>query len=196
VLYEYQNIAGVPQMIEQLERQESLACFEADLRLLRQAASVLFVGLYDLALREIEQSRASYLALPVAIRVIEREESYRSACAVGRLWYRLSQHEVNEETGKVERVPVTYSRHELLEDIACIVNPSNAHLAVVTPLVSRVGYCVGWLSGLSASQPDDVGAVMVMLAALVAPLLLQADRVQVGKKKASVKHLLKRVKRA
>jgi len=196
VLYEYQNIAGVAEMIEQFERQESLVCYEADLRLLCQAASVLFVGLYDLALREIEQSRASYLALPAAIGVIEREESYRSACAVGRLWYRLSQHEVNQETGKVERIPVTYSRQELFEDIACIINPSDAHLAATTPLVSRVGYCVGWLSGLSASQPGDVEAVMVMLAALVKPLLLQTDRVQVGKKKASVKHLPKRVKRA
>jgi len=183
VLYQYQNIAGVPEMIERFERQEQgLVSFEADLRLVQQAASVLLVGLYDLALREMEQSQARYLALPAAIGVIEREESYRPACAVGRLWYRLSQHEVNEETGKVERVSHCYSRQELLEDVACIINPSDARLAAATPLAYRVGYCVGWLSGLAVSQPDDVQAVMVMLAALVAPLLLGEAFVQREKK--------------
>jgi|SRR5450755_944622 len=193
VLYDYQNIAGVPEMIKQLEQQENLACYEADLRLLRQAASVLFVRLYDLALREIEQSQARYLVLPAAIRVIEREECYRSACAVGRLWYRLSQHVVNEETGKVERVSNRYSRQELLEDVACIINPSDARLAAATPLVSRVGYCVGWLSALAVSQPDDVQAVMVMLAALVKPLLLGAAdvkrEIQLSGKKVRAKKL-------
>jgi hypothetical protein len=179
VLYEYQNIAGVPEMIERFERQEQgLVSFEADLRLVQQAALVLFFSVYDLALREMEQSHTRYLALPAAIGVIEREESYRPACAVGRLWYRLSQHEVNEETGKVERVPVIYSRQELFEDIASLINPTDTYLAATTSLVSRVGYCVGWLSGLSASQPDDVQAVMVMLAALVKPLLLGEAFVQ------------------
>ena len=113
----------------------------------------------------VELSSPVYLDLPVAIAVLAGDRAYRSALPFGRFSYR-------DEMAFPEYCPLIYTRSEVLDIVDSIVRQRDARLAAAIPLTWRAGFAVGWLSGLSVTQPDDAQAGMIMLAALVAPLLV------------------------
>ncbi len=117
----------------------------------------------------MEESNPVYLALPPLIASLATDPLYLAALPHGRVFYRESMHDSDTSSG-LERVPLSYTRAEVLEIVNADICPSDRLLAVLLPLSWRVGFSVGWLSGLSISQPDDAQAALVVLAALVAPL--------------------------
>ena len=128
--------------------------------------------------KQVEASHPVYLDLPPALANIAGDPWYREALAYGRFQYRDEMYDYDEETESIIYWPLKYSRHEVFETVDSQIRLPNLRLAVTLPLAWRVGFVVGWLSGLSIAQPDDAKAGMIMLAALVAPLLLSSPNPQ------------------
>ena len=97
---------------------------------------------------------------------------YLSNRPYGRLAYREAMYLYVEERDEVVCVPVRYERVEVFETVyRHTLLPHDRKLALALPLVTRIGFVVGWLSALWVAQPDEAQEGMVLLAALVAPLL-------------------------
>lgn len=136
--------------------------------------------------KQVEASHPVYLDLPLALANIAGDPWYREALPYGRFQYRDEMYCYDEETDNLVYWPLKYSRREVLEMVDYQIRPPDARLAATLPLAWRVGFVVGWLSGLSIAQPDDAQAGMVMLAVLVAPLLLSSSEKLVCKQQDPV----------
>ncbi len=120
----------------------------------------------------VEAQSPVYLELPAAASSIALHPFYAPARPYGRAEYRESQYEVDEETGQVERSPLCFTRAEVLDFVDYQVRiPHDRRLAVTIPLAFRVGFVVGWLSGLAVVQSKEAQDGMVVLTALVLPLM-------------------------
>jgi|SRR5450755_1788531 len=113
----------------------------------------------------VEMSSPVYLTLPVVIASLSGDRAYCSALPFGRFSYR-------DEIVADEQGPLVYLRSEVLDIVDSMVRLRDTRLSAAVPLAWRVGFAVGWLSGLSVVQEDEAQAGMVLLAALVAPLLV------------------------
>ena len=119
---------------------------------------------------EIEASSPRYLELPSKVAVVSSDAGYTAALPRGRLAYREEMYDYDEETDELIYWPIEYSREEIYEFLRDMVLAHERPLMLMK-LSWRVGFCVGWLSGLAVAQKDDAQAGLMLLAALLAPLL-------------------------
>src|SRR6266516_2150859 len=135
------------------------------------SAEVLEVIALSAALAaEIEASSPRYLELPAPVAVLAADWWYSAALPHGRLAYREAMYTDDERTGELLYWPIEYSREEMYEFLRNTVLAHERPMMLMK-LSWRVGFCVGWLSGLAVAQKDDAQAGLVLLAALLAPLL-------------------------
>jgi hypothetical protein len=119
---------------------------------------------------EIEASSPGYLELPSKVAVVSSDAGYTAALPHGRLAYREEMYDYDEEADELIYWPIEYSREEIYEFLRDMVLAHERPLMLMK-LSWRVGFCVGWLSGLAVAQKDDAQAGLVLLAALLVPLL-------------------------
>ena len=125
----------------------------------------------DLA-EKMRKQNLTYLDLPPVLAVLTLDPWYHDALCWGRGMYYDGLHEYDEALNCVVRVPDPYTREEICEHVLAFLSLEDPRLAVSVPLSWRVGVVVGWLSGLSTSQREDVQAAMVLVSSLVFPLLI------------------------
>jgi hypothetical protein len=146
--------------------------YNQELERLQQQLDELLPLVLRVAMRELEATNPTFLALPSRLAAFRQDRLYQLACLQGRLFYRADQYSYDEEWDRVVYTPVQYTRAMIHDRITSMVHISDdTRLASTIPLALRVGQVVGWLSGLSVSQKDDAQAGLVLLATLVAPLL-------------------------
>ncbi len=119
---------------------------------------------------EIEASSPRYLELPSKVAVVSSDAGYTAALPHGRLAYREEMYDYDEEADELIYWPIEYSREEIYEFLRDMVLAHERPLMLMK-LSWRVGFCVGWLSGLAVAQKEDAQAGLVLLAALLVPLL-------------------------
>jgi hypothetical protein len=122
----------------------------------------------------VQLQQVSYLELPEVISQVAADRRYQVALPYGWAFYREEQHEVTED-GRLQRFPYRYTAAELAEFVMAYVLPDEPLFSLIVPLPWRVGFVVGFLSGLWVSQPDEAVNAMAQLAALVAPLLVSSS---------------------
>lgn len=114
---------------------------------------------------------ASYLALPPVLAALGNDAWYLAGLPWGRASYRKDMY-VLSSSGEWVYEPMVWELAEVLNQVEQDIRPTSRRLAVSLPLAYRVGFSVGWLSGLAVSQPDEARKGLVILAGLVAPLLV------------------------
>lgn len=119
---------------------------------------------------EIEASSPRYLELPAKVAVLASDWWYTAALPHGRLVYREEMYDYDEQADELIYWPIEYSREEIYEFLRDMVLAHERSLMLMK-LSWRVGFCVGWLSGLAVAQKEDAQAGLVLLAALLAPLV-------------------------
>ena len=119
---------------------------------------------------EMEASSPRYLKLPSPVAVLAEDGWYTAALPHGRLAYREAMYSYDERTGELIYWPIEYSREEMYEFLRDMVLAHERPLMLMK-LSWRVGFCVGWLSGLAVAQKDDAQAGLMLLAALLDPLV-------------------------
>jgi hypothetical protein len=119
---------------------------------------------------EVEASSPRYLELPSRVAVLAADWWYTAALSHGRLAYREAMYDDDERTDELLYWPIEYSREEIYVFLRDMVLAHERPLMLMK-LSWRVGFCVGWLSGLAVAQKDDAQAGLVLLAALLAPLV-------------------------
>jgi hypothetical protein len=144
---------------------------------------------------DMEASSPRYLELPAPVAVLAADWWYTAALPHGRLAYREAMYADDERTGELLYWPIEYSREEMYEFLRDMVLAHERSLMLMS-LAWRVGFCVGWLSGLAVAQKDDAQAGLVLLAALLAPLLpVVPQEKQKGSRTEKRRSLLKEGKR-
>ena len=143
-----------------------------------QGASFLAIGdmkevisFYRDAANMVEKSHPVYLDLPHIIAGFSDDQMYLAARPYGRFQYRDEMYVFVDELDQFTRSPLMYSRSEVGQMIKENIIIGDPRLAAALPLPWRIGFVVGWLSGLAVSQKDDALAGLVVLAALVRPLM-------------------------
>jgi hypothetical protein len=144
---------------------------------------------------EIEASTPRYLELPSGVAILTSYERYTIALPLGRLAYREEMFDYDEEADELIYWPIEYSREEIYAFLRDMVLAHERPLMLMS-LAWRVGFCVGWLSGLAVAQKDDAQAGLVLLAALLAPLISSiTQEKQKGSRTEKRRSLLKEGKR-
>jgi hypothetical protein len=159
--------SSVPPHLQRLFQQARLSSGLSDEQLSVVAVSLLF---YEELADLMEQRNLTYLGLPPVIAFLAESPLYQRALPYGRGWYFDVMHTLDEQ-GHVIRDPLHFERAEIMEMVKDGICPQEKRL-LFQPLAWRVGFQMGWLSALAASQKEDVQAAMVILAALVVPLLV------------------------
>ena len=131
---------------------------------------VELIALSTVLAAEVEASSPCYLELPSRVGVIASKRWYTAALPHGRLAYREAMYSYDERTGELIYWPIEYSREEMYEFLRDMVLAHERPLMLMK-LSWRVGFCVGWLSGLAVAQKDDAQAGLMLLAALLDPLV-------------------------
>ncbi len=119
---------------------------------------------------EIEASAPRYLELPSRVAGVASDWWYTAALPHGRLAYREEMYSYEAEADELLYWPIKYSREEIYAFLRDMVLAHERPMMLMK-LSWRVGFCVGWLSGLAVAQKDDAQAGLVLLAALLAPLV-------------------------
>ena len=119
---------------------------------------------------EIEASSPRYLELPSRVAVLASDGWYTAALPHGRLTYREAMYDYDERKDELIYWPIEYSREEIYTFLRDMVL-AQERPTILIRLSWRVGFCVGWLSGLAVAQKEDAQAGIVVLAALLAPLV-------------------------
>jgi hypothetical protein len=127
----------------------------------------------------VECRKPVYLDLPEMISSVAADRWYAPARPHGRAFYREEMYAFPDEFEGMRGVdadtliywPVEYTRSEVLDMVDELIRPSERVIAVALPLAWRVGFAVGWLSGLAIAQPQEAQEGLIILTALVVPLL-------------------------
>lgn len=115
----------------------------------------------------LEASSPRYLELPSVLAVLSSHPEFLAARPMGRLVYRDAMF---SEGGGYS--PLCFERQEVLDLVHQMICPQEKRVAVAASLAGRVGLVVGFLSGLVVAQPDEARNGLTIMAALVAPLLV------------------------
>jgi len=118
-------------------------------------------------------THGGYLDLPPAIRVIADDPLYALGRPCGFDGYMEMAFEQGSDNELVY-VPLDCTRKDILVFVRSCLYIVDPRYAMVLSLAWRVGYVVGWLSGLRLHQPDDVQRGLMMLALLVTPLVMSS----------------------
>ena len=130
------------------------------------------LAVYAAAAAHIASQSPVYLELPAAASSIAFHPLYAPARSYGRAEYRDEMYELDAASGRVLYSPVRYRRIEVLDKVDFQVRiPHDRRLAVSLSLAWRVGFVIGWLSGLAVVQPKEAREGLVVLTALVLPLM-------------------------
>lgn len=129
-----------------------------------------YITLRSIQVAELEASSPRYLELPAAVALLASDWWYVQARSHGRLCYRDGMFHYDEVSHEWTYSPRQYSREEIYEFLQETVLAHERPFLLMS-LAWRVGFCVGWLSGLVVAQKDEAQAGLMILAALLAPLL-------------------------
>ena len=119
----------------------------------------------------IEKRHPLYLELPQNITSIADDLHYAAALPHGRLEFHFEQYVYVNEIDNIRYAPWCYTLAEIGKFVDQGIRIPDRRAAAIVPLAWRVGFVVGWLSGVAVAQPDDAKAGMTLLNVLVTPLL-------------------------
>lgn len=142
-----------------------------DLDMLTVAETLRDLEQVLMEVQAIGEAAMFYLELPPALAVLREEALYVAGLPWGRAAYRVSMYEL-DATGQWVYMPRQWQLVEVLDLVEQDICPTDRRTAVTLPLAYRVGFSVGWLSGLAVVQPDEARKGLVILAGLVVPLLV------------------------
>jgi hypothetical protein len=119
----------------------------------------------------VEKRHPRYLELPQNIASIADDPHYVAALPHGRFEFYVDQYVYVDEINELRYAPWFYTLAEIGELVDQGIRIPDRRVAAMVPLAWRVGFVVGWLSGVAVAQPDDAKAGMTLLNVFVAPLL-------------------------